>query len=139
MAKTNTVDILKASGLKVTPARIALYDFLRDAQFPQTAHEAQEGTKKAGVDLVTIYRTLTSFEEKGLVRRVDLARESLSYELSDDHHHHIVCTDCNKVEDVTIVGDERLVADVLKKTKSFSSISRHSFELFGLCNTCARK
>ena len=56
--------------------------------------------KKYKIDLVTLYRTLASFEKNKLVKRVDLHKDAIYYELNLEHHHHIVCVECGKVDDL---------------------------------------
>lgn len=131
-------DILKEHGLKATPARELVLAFMGAKRVPRTAQDLCTALgKKHVVDLVTVYRTLASFEKVGLVKRVDLRRGSVAYELAGEHHHHIVCTECGIVEDFDTCGLEPLIAKVQSRAKGFAKVSEHSLELFGICRTCA--
>jgi Fe2+ or Zn2+ uptake regulation protein len=131
--------ILRSAGLKCTPARLAILSFLKGQHFASAQEIHNSIGKKKGFDLVTIYRTLGSFEKAGLVKRVDVRKDALYYEFNEGHHHHIICTKCEKVADFDDTGDKILITKALKQAKDFKSISHHSFDLYGLCNTCARK
>ena len=92
------------------------------------------------INEATVYRTLSSFEEKGIIKRVDLRKDSLYYELSSaHHHHHIVCTGCGTIEDFESCQIEKVSDKVLSQSSKFSIIKEHSLELFGVCNTCTKK
>jgi Fur family ferric uptake transcriptional regulator len=132
--------MLRTAGLKCTPPRLAVLTLLAEGGHYINAQEIHEKLgKKKGLDLVTIYRTLASFEKAGIAKRVDVRKGAVYYEFNEGHHHHVICTNCEKVAEFTDAGDEELIAKALKQVKGFSSISHHSFDLFGLCNTCAKK
>ena len=65
---------------------------------------------KTGLPQSSIYRNLSVLEQAGVVRRVITEDEFARYELTEaftEHHHHLICSNCGKVEDVTIPGDLR--------------------------------
>ncbi|MEI7709157.1 MAG: Fur family transcriptional regulator [bacterium] len=128
--------ILKDAGLKSTIPRLAILKILSELKNPMTAQEIHKKTK--GVDLVTLYRTLASFEEKQLVKKVNLQKDSVYYELNIDHHHHIVCTDCGTMEDFELCDMDRLTKKIVAKASNFKNIKEHVLELFGICNACAK-
>ncbi len=129
--------MLRSRGLRSTLPRLAVLGLLAGGGHSISAQEIREKLgKKKGFDLVTVYRTMASFEKAGLVRRVDVRKGAVYYELNDGHHHHVVCTKCGKVAEFTAAGHEALVRKALRQVKGFSSISHHSFDLFGLCDSC---
>ena len=137
-AKKPTKDIRKDHSLKATPARELVLAALARERRPQSAQEVFDAlSKKNDVDLVTVYRTLASFEKAGLARRVDLRRDSVSYELKGEHHHHIVCTECGAVEDFDLCGMEALTRKVMAGSKRFRVVREHALELFGTCVSCS--
>ncbi len=91
-----------------------------------------------GMDLVTLYRTLASFEENKLIKRVSFKKDAVYYELDIDHHHHIICSNCNKVEDFENTEIEKVLGEVIRKSSKFRTIKDHAIELFGVCNVCAK-
>lgn len=129
--------VLKTHGLKATPAREHILDvFSRDCK-PVNADYIIESIKDKVIDEVTIYRTLKSFEEKMIIKRVDLRKESVYYELSHNHHHHIVCTNCGTTESFDGCSIKPIVKKALGKSVKFKNINEHSFELFGICRMCS--
>jgi Fur family ferric uptake transcriptional regulator len=138
--------ILKDAGLKATDARLAILSILSEGGAPETAEGIHRKIKKSrlpagrqGTDFATVYRTLSAFLKSGILKKVDLRRESVYYELADNknHHHHIVCTNCGLVEDFENRETEKLAEKIAKNSANFKSISEHSFEFFGLCRKCA--
>jgi len=129
--------ILRESGLKATNPRLTVLQMLSEIKYPITAQELHKKLRKESIDLVTLYRTLASFEENGLLRKVDLQKEAVFYELNDEHHHHIVCTNCDKLEDFENKEVEKIIGEIIKKSEKFKKIKDHSLELFGLCKNCA--
>lgn len=135
---SNFRTILKDSGFKVTPKRLVVLDLFSDNCRPINAEYIFEKLKRKNINLVTIYRTLTSFEKAGILHRVDLHKDSVYYELADHHHHHIICTNCGMVESFEECGVKKLSNNVLNKSSKFKSISQHSLEFFGLCKSCGK-
>ena len=128
--------ILKGKGLKNTPTRKAIFDVFSPECKPINAEYIFDKLKK-DVDLVTIYRNLDSFEQTGIIRRLNLDKRSAYYELaSDHHHHHIVCTKCGATEEFEACDIEKVI-DKISKSSLFNTVNTHSFELFGVCKKCA--
>src|SRR5437868_3633705 len=105
MNMTHEEKVLKNAGLKITQSRLAV---LRSFSGDCKPISAENIFKKIDTDLVTVYRTLNSFEKAGIIKKVDLRKDSAQYELAHTHHHHIVCTDCGKTEDFEKCGVETI-------------------------------
>ncbi|MDD4989060.1 MAG: transcriptional repressor [Candidatus Pacebacteria bacterium] len=131
--------LLRDMGLKATPGRISLLEFLSKESKPLTVSAIQKKFGKK-IDTVTLYRTLEDFADKGIVRRVDFEHSHAHYEIvaGRKHHHHIICKKCEKVEDVDVCESEGVERNVLQKVKDFSFITNHSLEFFGICNQCIK-
>ena len=130
--------IIKDVGLKNTIPRLLILETLFQIKSPETAQEIHKKLKKYKIDLVTLYRTLASFEKNKLVKRVDLHKDAIYYELNLEHHHHIVCTSCNLMEDFENDEIEKILTKVVSKSSKFRKIKEHSLELFGVCNACVK-
>ena len=132
--------MLHASNLKATAPRLAVLKVFGGIHLPINAEYIYQKVKRMAINEATVYRTLSSFEEKGIIKRVDLRKDSLYYELSSaHHHHHIVCTGCGTIEDFESCQIEKVSDKVLSQSSKFSIIKEHSLELFGVCNTCTKK
>lgn len=137
--KRNLSELLRKKGLKVTRPRLLVLDAFSDACSPMNA-EFLSKKLKTQMNEVTIYRILAQFESKRILRRVELRKDSIHYELSGNHHHHhIVCTHCGSFEHFELCVIHTLSKKVLSKSLRFSSIHDHSLELFSVCNECAKK
>jgi len=89
------------------------------------------------VGLATVYRVLTQFEAAGLVMRHHFEGGHSVFELnSDEHHDHIVCTKCGKVEeffDEVIEQQQDQIAEKLG-----FKITDHSLYIYGICPSCRK-
>lgn len=129
----NPKDILVHAQLRVTKQRMAILEQFKDDCKPFDVEVLRKKLKK--IDRVTIYRTLSCFERKGLIKRADIRNNSISYERAGNHHHHhIVCTDCGVLEpfEQCHVPTDNIV----KNSKKFRSIHDHALELYGQCVSC---
>lgn len=137
---TDFPHLLKEKKLKVTPARVAILKAFKKECSPLNADALFEKVKGSNINLVTVYRTLAVFEKYKLIKRIDLHKDSVHYELADGtHHHHMVCTGCGYMEDFETCVVEDFAKEILKDSQRFKRIEEHSLELFGLCATCVKK
>jgi Fur family ferric uptake transcriptional regulator len=130
---------LRRSQLRVTEPRIAILRALMDGHGPFTIEEIHLRVTKKICDLATIYRSTTSLEKVGLIRRCEFGDGTARFELAhraDHHHHHVICKICRKVE---VLDDcELQEMDRFAKKRGFTEIS-HSLEFFGICPSCKGK
>jgi len=129
------IDDLKNTGLKATGPRLKILEvFQRGVQRHMTAedvfrHLLQEG---ADIGLATVYRVLTQFEQAGILSRSHFESGKAVYELNEGQHHdHLVCLDCGRVEeffDPEIETRQQAVA----QAKGFS-IADHALSLYAHC------
>ncbi len=133
----SAMQFLRESPLRVTSPRISILRLLSREHGPFTAEQTHEHVKEYGCDLVTVYRTLTTFEELGLVRRCDFGDGAYRYEINDPdhHHHHLVCRKCRKVETMEICVITPL--EELASEKGYTNLT-HSLEVFGVCPECSQ-
>jgi Fur family ferric uptake transcriptional regulator len=128
---------LRGSGSKATPQRLSILEAIDGmrAQFtPQQLYDWLQ-KKHPGIGLVTVYRTLKLLDESGLVCRMGCSGRSQSYaRRPHEHHHHLVCTGCNKVVDVASCGLRELGEKLARETGF--AISDHHLEFMGLCRQC---
>ncbi len=100
------------------------------------------------IGLTTIYRTLEVLSNLGLVYKFDFGDKRARYELAEGpkgtpHHHHLVCTACNRVIDYTDFFDEEV--KLLQETEKGLSqkynfkITNHLIQFYGLCENCQQK
>jgi Fe2+ or Zn2+ uptake regulation protein len=130
---------LHEAGFKVTPLRSLLLQVLHDAGKPLAVTMLVKKTKKTGADTATIYRALSAFAEKDLVKMLSLEKDKTSYEfiLGKEHSHHVVCDTCGIIECIPLcIRNIHTVAAT--KSKQFKVINDHRLEFFGTCRKCIR-
>lgn len=132
--------ILKNAGFRATQPRVLLLDLLKKSHTPLSIHDIIAKLHTNYVDQVTVYRMIEAFSRTGIVREVNFHGQHARYELSDTEHdhHHIVCTKCHKIEDFVGCDVDHIEKNALHRSHSFSQITGHSFDLYGLCNTCTK-
>ena len=126
---------LKSSGLKATVPRLKILEVF---QRTETRHLSAEDVYKlllseqADVGLATVYRVLMQFEQAGMLRRSNFESGKAVYELNEGQHHdHLVCLTCNRVEeffDAEIEQRQRLVA----QQRGFE-LHEHALALYATC------
>lgn len=127
---------LRARGYRLTPQRQLVLEAV-GVLGHGTPEEIATAVRRtaSGVNISTVYRTLELLEELGLVRHTHLGHGAPTYSVAgDDDHVHLVCRDCEGVEEASA----ELVADVvarLAEQKGFSVDVSH-FALFGRCRGC---
>jgi Fur family ferric uptake transcriptional regulator len=136
---TNVHHRLQAAGHRRGAARTALVELLDTQECCSSAaalHEALEARGK-NVGLASVYRVLESLLEAGLVQRVDVGDGIARYEPvrgAGEHHHHLVCTDCGKVEAFADPELERAIHRV--EATSGYAVDTHDVVLHGSCAGC---
>ena len=130
------IDELKSTGLKATIPRLKILEvFQRGKQRHMTAEDVYRVLLEAHSDvgLATVYRVLTQFEQAGILLRSHFESGKAVFELDEGQHHdHLVCLDCGRVEefyDPEIEKRQHAVA----KAKGFT-ISDHALSLYATCN-----
>lgn len=139
MPKQAWKSLLRKSGYKATSSRLAILELFEKTKKPLSAQEIIESLPH-GSDHVTVYRTLKSLKTKGIIKQIDLRHNHAHYELTNlKEHHHLVCLQCGKVEDVHRCGVEVMESSVLRNSKHFAEIQQHALEFYGICKACIKK
>lgn len=132
---------LKKAGLKATLPRIKILEILeKNAQRHMSAEDVYKTLLDTGEDvgLATVYRVLTQFEAAGLVARHHFEGGQSVFEINQgEHHDHILCVSCGKVDefvDETIEQRQRAIAK-----KAGYEMTDHSLYIYGICNECQKK
>ncbi|OFI05424.1 ferric uptake regulation protein [Clostridium acetireducens DSM 10703] len=135
---------LKEKGYKLTPQRRAIVDIIiRNEGKHLTTEELYDLVKKEcpEIGLATVYRTLQLLEEIGVVCKLDLhdgcSRYELIHEEENHQHHHLICSNCEKVIEVREDLLENLEKDIEEKYNF--KISNHSVKFYGICSECLSK
>jgi Fe2+ or Zn2+ uptake regulation protein len=132
--------LLRSTGQKVTPQRLAILSALMRAEGHVTAgrlFSMIEPEHSAALDQSTVYRTLITAERAGLVTRFTQEGADSEFEWRRDDHHHLVCDVCGGV---TVLDASVLSSLVLgvQESSGFLLSARH-MALTGTCRECLDK
>jgi Fur family ferric uptake transcriptional regulator len=135
----HTFGVLKRAGFRSGGARVAVVELLGRQECCLTAQEIFEGTRRAGraVGIASVYRVLELLSELGLVQRIDVGDHAARYEPAlpgGEHHHHVVCDDCGRVEAWRDHSLELAVDGVAQRLGY--RVGSHEVVLRGLCADC---
>ena len=87
------------------------------------------------VGRATVYRTLASLQEEGVICRLMIDGRAPRYLLGGtQHHHHMVCTQCGAVQDIADCGVDDFVDTVADRFGY--ELDGHRLELYGRCSLC---
>jgi len=135
----NPKETLRAIGLRATKSRLAVLRTLSEESHPLSIIDLEKRLSPSRVNYVTLYRMMSAFTTAGIVSKIELGRGHATFELKNyGEHHHIVCTDCNRIEDFVDSVHTKIAAHIIKRSRTFDRLTGHSFELYGLCNVCVK-
>ena len=130
------IDELKGTGLKATLPRLKILEiFQQSAQRHMTAEDVFRILLdvRSDIGLATVYRVLTQFEQAGILSRSHFESGKAVYELNEGQHHdHLVCLDCGRVEEFYDAEIEKRQNDVAT-AKGFV-IADHALSLYAHCS-----
>ena len=128
---------LRQRDRRITGPRQLILDVLRREEHPLTARQIHD---LLDCDLATVYRSLRLLEEMTMVKRFDFGDGTARFELlgqnDDGHHHHLVCRECNAIEDYDLQL-ERLRKRA-EETSDYT-LTDARVDFYGLCATCSAR
>lgn len=124
---------------RTTRQRTVIAEFLVTAGDFRTAQQIHEQLRMSGdsVGLATVYRSLQAMVESGEVDSVRTAEGEVAYRrcTTSNHHHHLVCRNCGRTEEITAKAIETWAATIAAH-HGFTDVT-HDVELYGLCASCS--
>ena len=131
---------LHAKGHRNSGARRAVVELLGRQDCCLTAQEIFDQLRVEGrqVGIASVYRVLEQLSKDGFVQRIDIGAGTTRFEpihAGGEHHHHLVCDDCGKVEAFADDQLERALQKVEGRTGY--SVAGHDVVLRGACADCA--
>ena len=129
---------LRGSGLRSTPARLAVLGFLESTSRPVSHADLVEALADKGIDRVTLYRNLTDLTQAGLVRRADLGDhvwrfESTRSRAGHAEHPHFTCVECGE----SLCLPEASVRVARGKGVPRSAARAAEIQIRGVCDRCS--
>ncbi len=131
---------LAAGGRRLTQQRVAVAETLAAARRALSAQELTDRIRQTHptIGRATVYRALEAQVEDGMASRFERDGHEWAYIACDArHHHHLVCTRCQAVEDLT----EDLVAPMLGAVSRYHDfqVDHAALDFYGLCGRCRQR
>ncbi|MGP4071680.1 peroxide-responsive transcriptional repressor PerR [Piscibacillus sp. B03] len=130
---------LKSSGVRITPQRHAVLEYLMQSMTHPTAddiYKALEG-KFPNMSVATVYNNLRVFQEIGLVRELTYGDSSSRFDCNTTEHYHVICESCGKIVDFHYPSLDE-VEQLAEQVTGFE-VSHHRMEVYGKCEDCQHK
>jgi Fur family ferric uptake transcriptional regulator len=135
-----TISGLRAEGHRSGGARLAVIELLGRQDCCLTAQEIFDQLRANGraVGIASVYRALEQLTRDGYVQRIDIGAGTSRFEpihASGEHHHHLVCDGCGKVEAFADAQLEKVLQKVEGRTGYH--VAGHDVVLRGACRECS--
>lgn len=133
------IETYRRRGLKMTPQRLAILEYLDGNTTHPTAEDIYRAVKKKHPTLsfATVYNTLQALIEMGEVMELTIDPVRRHFDPNTTPHHHVICTECGKIGDVFMDYSEELVLP-REVTEEFTITSNH-IDFYGLCKDCSNR
>ncbi|WP_456272026.1 peroxide-responsive transcriptional repressor PerR [Bacillus sp. AK031] len=131
------IDTLKETGVRITPQRHAILEFLIHSMAHPTAddiYKALEG-KFPNMSVATVYNNLRVFREVGLVKELTYGDASSRFDYVTSDHYHVICDECGKIVDFHYPGLDE-VEQLASHVTGFK-VRTHRMEIYGTCDNCS--
>ena len=132
----NITSIFKEKKLKLTPQRLAVYQYLMGTK----DHPSAEAIYKAlqpiypTMSLATVYKALKTLVEVGLVQEINVGEGNFRYDATVNDHAHIQCLKCSRVDDLEIDSFPNLNQIAAENSKY--EIKWNKLFFYGVCVSC---
>ena len=136
---TDVIDVLRQHGLRMTPQRRAIVAEIMRTQghISPTALARKVQGEMPGVNASTIYRTLATLEEVGVLAHAHLESGAEYHRTEEAGHVHLTCSNCGDEDDLSMGEAQSLIA-LIERHHGFEPDLTH-FAISGLCAGCARQ
>lgn len=129
---------LKESGVRITPQRHAVLEYLINSMTHPTADDIYKAleNKFPNMSVATVYNNLRVLREIGLVRELTYGDSSSRFDCNMTDHYHIICNSCGKIVDFHYPTLDEVEA--LAEQVTGFEVSHHRMEIYGTCNECQK-
>jgi Fe2+ or Zn2+ uptake regulation protein len=140
MVSSEVADLLRKSGHKATPQRMAIINIVMESKELLSPSALFEKVRRVDPEVgeVTVYRTLNILFELGLVCMVHTGENTHSYiSRPPVHHGQLICSGCGKVVDFMNCNLTELEQNLISETGF--DIKEHRLDFYGICRQCGSK
>jgi Fur family peroxide stress response transcriptional regulator len=117
MDQTEIRNKLTEKGLRVTPQRLSIFEAILTLQNHPTAEDVIAFIRKDQPNIATgtVYKVLDSLAENELILRVKTDKDVMRYDAMMENHHHLYCSDSDKIMDYVDAELDELISDYFSK------------------------
>lgn len=135
----SALDTLKTTGVRITPQRHAILEYLIETMSHPTADDIYKALehKFPNMSVATVYNNLRVFRESGLVRELTYGDNASRFDFVTTKHYHIICELCGKIVDFHYPGLDE-VEHLAAHVTGFK-VNSHRLEVYGTCPDCEEK
>jgi Fe2+ or Zn2+ uptake regulation protein len=128
---------MRADGHRLTKARMAILKLLQDKRKPLAASDMKSFLEKKDITVnkTTVYRELEFLTQEKYIDEVRLHDGRKYYEYVSEHHHHLICITCHRVDDIVLENEFEKEEKRIESDIGFKVLN-HSLEFFGVCANC---
>ena len=132
----DALDTLKTTGVRITPQRHAILEYLIDTMTHPTADDIYKALadKFPNMSVATVYNNLRVFREVGLVKELTYGDSASRFDFVTGDHYHMICEDCGKIVDFHYPGLDE-VEQLASHVTGFK-VNSHRLEVYGTCPAC---
>jgi Fur family peroxide stress response transcriptional regulator len=127
----------KKCGLKLTPQRLAILDYLEGNKDHPSADDIYKAVQKAfpTMSFATVYSTLETLKQRGMLAELTIDPAKKRFDPNTEKHHHLICTGCRKVVDV----HRDFCLDLPAGVADDFEVTGNHIEFYGTCPACGTK
>ncbi|SER06220.1 Fur family transcriptional regulator, peroxide stress response regulator [Granulicatella balaenopterae] len=133
----NIIIQLRQDGVRITPQREAILNFLAESDKHPTADDIYQALSEEykQMSVATVYNNLRLFTSYGFVKEMTYGDNASRFDFSSTEHYHVICEKCGCIEDLfyPILSDVEEIAEELTGFK----VTHHRMEVYGICPRCA--
>ncbi|MBD7970720.1 MULTISPECIES: peroxide-responsive transcriptional repressor PerR [Paenibacillus] len=132
----HALEQLKTTGVRITPQRHAILNYLMESMGHPTADEIYRALEPQfpSMSVATVYNNLKMFTQAGMVRELTYGDNSSRFDANISEHYHIICEKCGTIKDFSYPS----LHDVEEKAAACTDfeVHGHRLELYGVCKSC---
>ncbi len=122
--------------MRMTQQRKKILNLLTESPQPKSAEMILNELPDHTMNLSTVYRTLDTFFEQGMISKSTMKNTAYYYINQKDHHHYMICIECQKMYEIDCHLDH--IADQIAKDHHFK-ITHHDMTVYGYCEDCQKR
>ncbi|AJC95696.1 transcriptional repressor [Staphylococcus hyicus] len=127
---------LREAGVRITPQRQAILNFLIHSKTHPTADEIYQSLSPdfPNISVATIYNNLKVFKKTGIVKELTYGDASSRFDFDTQNHYHVICEKCGKIVDFHYPSLSEI--EKLAQHVTDFNITHHRMEIYGICQEC---